>query len=51
MPHCYGTVMNNYCGLVNVCISISKKEEDVEKMNSPAILYAKEESYSIICVI
>ncbi|WZZ64419.1 hypothetical protein YC2023_075789 [Brassica napus] len=38
---------NNYSELVNACITISVKEEDVKKMNSPTILYVVKENYCI----
>ena len=38
-----------YCEPVNVCIAWKKK--NVEKMNSPAILYVVKESFSIVCVM
>ena len=43
MSHCDGMVNNNYSGPVNACMAMSEKDEDVQKMNSPAILYAVRE--------
>ena len=48
--HVSGMVKNDYSRLVYSCIAMSETEEDVQKKNSPAILYVVKESYSIVYV-
>ena len=43
MSHCDGMVNNNCSGPVNACMAMSERDEDVQKMNSPAIIYVVKE--------